>query len=95
MRFYLTDTREEKEITVRPWTGSGYGPDCFGDLETNFPQDHETVEGDTAYRCTSDEYAELVDFWTEEVRCMNDREIGQNGDDYTEMIGDELVIFAD
>lgn len=95
MRFYLTDTNEEKEIVVRPWTGSGYGPDCFGDLEFCFVQDHARADGDTAYRCTSGEYAELVDFWTEEVRCMNDREVGQNGDDYTEMIGDELVIFAD
>ena len=94
MRFYLTDTHEEKEITVRPWSGSGYGPDCFFDLETSFPLDHARADGDTAFLCTSAEYAELVDFWTEEIRCMNAREIGYAGD-YTEMIGDELVIFAD
>lgn len=95
MKFYLTDTCEEKEIAVRPWTGSGYGPNCFGDLETNFPQDHETVDGDDAYLCTSAEYDELVEFWTEEIRCINAREIGQNSDDYTEMVGDELIVFAD
>lgn len=94
MRFYLTDTHEEREILVRPWTGCGYGPDCFGDLEPNVPRDHDTVDGDDAYLCTANEYDELVKFWTEEIRCINAREIGQNGDDYTEMVGDELIVFA-
>lgn len=92
MKFYMTDTREKKEILVRPWTGSGYGPDCFDDLEPNFPQEHKMLPGDIAYVCTSEEYAELLEWWIEEIRCINNQEIGQNGDDYTETTGDELVI---
>lgn len=41
MKFYLTDTKKEREIEIREWNGSGYGPDCFNDLEINFPEDHK------------------------------------------------------
>lgn len=94
MEFILTDTNERKEIVVRPWTGSGYGPDCFSDLECNAPQLYKKEEDGTAYCCTSAEYDELKEFWTEEIRCMNDREAGHIAD-YTDLTGDELVIIAD
>lgn len=71
MKFYLTDTFEEKEITIKSWNGSSYGPDCFYDLETNFPEDHEIVEDGEAYICTSEEYEELKKWWGEEVETMN------------------------
>lgn len=95
MDFYLTDTHEKRGIAVRPWTGSGYGPDCFRDLDTSIPGRFTLSGMHDAYLCTAAEYNELVEFWTEEIRCMNAREIGQNGDDYTEMIGDELVLIED
>jgi hypothetical protein len=66
----------------------------FGDLETNFPDQHEMLSGSDLLVCTEEEYRELVEFWTEEIRCMNAREVGQCGD-YTELVGDELVIDAD
>lgn len=95
MDFYLTDTHEKRGIAVCPWTGSGYGPDCFHDLDTSIRDRFEFSGMEDAYLCTSAEFIELVDFWEEEIRCMNAREIGQNGDDYTELIGDELVLITD
>lgn len=71
MKFYLTDTKEKKEITVRNWNGSGYDPDCFYDLEINFPENHERIDGGDAYICTSDEYEELKDWWEDEIEAMN------------------------
>ena len=95
MKFYIAETKEFREITLCPWTGSGYGPDCFADLEVCFPLTHDRLAGDGAYICTADEYAQLAEWWVEEVRLMNAREIGQNGDDYEELQGDELVLTAE
>ena len=39
MRFLVNN--KEREITVREWMGTGYGPDCFNDLEVLFPSEHE------------------------------------------------------
>ncbi|RGU89555.1 hypothetical protein DWW31_18630, partial [Clostridium sp. AF15-17LB] len=68
MKFYLKDTAEEKEITVKRWDGSGYGPDCFNDLEVLFPMEHEELEDEETYICTSKEYEELKDWWEEEIK---------------------------
>lgn len=94
MTFFLSDTNEYKEITVREWNGSGYGPDCFGDLETNFPIIHKMDEGSDAYICTASEYDDLVEFWVEEIRCMNDGEQGVCCD-YSECPNTDICIFAD
>lgn len=77
MEFYLTDTGETKEIIVRPWSSSGYGPDCFNDLETATPELCEKNE-DGAYICTSEYYEELKEWWEEEVLAMRN---GQQGHD--------------
>lgn len=94
MKFHLIDTNEEKEITVESWNGSGYGPDCFYDLEVNFPADHERVDGGDAYICTSEEYKELKKWWTEEIAAMNNGTQAHDMD-YSECPDDNITIFAD
>lgn len=94
MKFYLTDTKEEKEITVKSWNGSGYGPDCFGDLEINFPADHERVDGGDAYMCTFAEYEGLKEWWEEEITAMNNGTCAHDMD-YSECPDDNIVIFVD
>lgn len=94
MKFYLTDTHEEKEITVKSWDGSGYGPDCFYDLEINFPEDHERVDGGDAYICTSEEYEELKEWWEEEIEAMNNGTCAHDMD-YSENPDGNIAMFAD
>lgn len=94
MKFYLTDTREEKEITVKSWNGSGYGPDCFYDLEINFPMNHERGDGGEAYICTSEEYEGLKEWWEEEIYAMNEGEQAHDMD-YSECPDHKIAIFAD
>ena len=95
MKFYLTDTREEKEITVKSWNGSGYDPDCFYDLEIMFPTEHEKVNGGEAYMCTSEEYEEVKEWWTEEIEAMNAGRPGNDGTDYSKCSNEDIYIFAD
>lgn len=95
MKFYLTDTHEEKEITVKSWNGSGYGPDCFYDLEVNFPEDHEKVDGGEAYICTSEEYEGLKEWWGEEIEAMNEGRPGNDDMDYSNHPDENITIFAD
>lgn len=95
MKFYLIDTQEEKEITVKSWNGSGYGPDCFNDLEVNFQEDHEMVDDGDAYICTSKEYEELKDWWEEEIEAMNEGRPGNEDMDYTGYPDENITIFAD
>lgn len=94
MKFYLKDIREEKEITVKSWNGSGYSPDCFGDLEVNFPAYHERVDGGDAYICTSEEYEELKDWWEEEIEAMNNG-TQIHDTNYNEQPDENITIFAD
>lgn len=94
MKFLLSDTNEIKEITVKSWNGSGYGPDCFYDLETNFTQCHETVDADGTYICTSKEYEDLKFWWEEEILAMNNG-IQNNDLDYSEHPDKNICIFAD
>lgn len=94
MKFYLIDTQEEKEITVKSWDGSGYGSDCFYNLEVNFPGNHERVDGDSAYICTSEEYEELKEWWEEEIEAMNNG-IQAHDMDYSDCPDDNIAIFAD
>ena len=95
MKFYLTDTNEHKNIEIRTWvTGSGYGSDCFDDLEPNFPREHEIDENSGEIICTSSEYRDLLAWWEEEVRCMNAHELGELHD-YSEVgTDDEFVIIT-
>lgn len=94
MKFYLIDKKEEKEITVKSWNGSGYSPDFFYDLEVNFPANHERIDGEDAYICTSKEYEDLKDWWREEIEAMNN---GTQAHDinYSECPDSNITIFAD
>lgn len=94
MEFYLIDTKEEKEIKVKRWNGSGYGEDFFGEMEVNFPTEHERVDGDSAYICTSEEYEELKEWWEEEIEAMN-KGTQAHDMDYSECPDENIVIFAD
>lgn len=95
MKFYLIDTQEEKEITVKSWNGSGYGPDCFNDLEVLFPMEHEELEDEETYICTSKEYEGLKDWWEEEIEAMNEGRPGNEDMDYTGYPDENITIFAD
>lgn len=94
MKFYLANTREEKEITVKSRKGSGYGPDCFSNLEVNFPVAHESVEDGEAYMCTSEEYEELKEWWEEQIAAMNNGTCADNMD-YSKSLDDTIMLFAD
>lgn len=94
MKFYLADTAEEKEITLKVWNGSGYNPDCFYDLEINFPEEHERVDGGEAYICTSEEYEGLKEWWEEEVEAMNSGTCAHDMD-YSECPDENICLFAD
>lgn len=94
MKFFLIDTHEEKEITIRSWNGSSYGPDCFCDLEVNFPVNHEMLEGGGAYKCTSEEYDDLKEWWKDEIFAMNSGTLAHDMD-YSECPDGNIAIFAD
>lgn len=95
MKFYLKDTQQTKEITMKEWNGSCYNPDCFYDMEICFPEDHPERYEDEYIVCTSKEYEELKDWWEEEVAAMNAGENGQNGADYSEQPNENIFLFAD
>lgn len=97
MTFAINGSAQDvREIEIREWMGSDWGPDCFQDLEDQFPRDHEYSDELDAVICTEDEYLDLVKFWREEVRCMNAREIGNCGwGDYSELTADKIIVISD
>lgn len=94
MRFAINGNENDiREIVIKTWDGTGYGPDVFGDMETNFPLDHNRLDGDDAYICTEEEYTELLSWWREYCEDANDHRICDNLDDWSEYDGPELEIF--
>lgn len=97
MLFLVGDTY--REITLRAWNGSTYEPDCFSDLEVCVPSMYAREPGGNAFVLTAQEFADLLDFWTEEVRCMNEHIPGQcsdYSDDYSDSDDTkEMVLFTD
>lgn len=66
------------EISLRYWKGgwnAGYEPDCFQDLEPNFPMQFPERE-EYAILCLEKELVELIDFWSEECDLANEGEPG-------------------
>ena len=59
----------EKNISLRSWFddgwNSGYSPDFFYDMETDFPAGSELTE---------EEYRQVVEFWADEVSRHNNGE---------------------
>lgn len=72
------------DISLRYWRGgwnAGYEPDCFQDLEPNFPvQFPEREENEDGFPCAilcpEKELVELIDFWSEECDLANEGETG-------------------
>ena len=56
-----------------------------------------TLKAWTGSEYTPDMFSDLVEFWLEEVRCMNEREYSNSGMDYTDRDedADEMFLFAD
>lgn len=76
----VTKTRRIN-IQLRFYLGEwdGWGPDCFGELETDFSQNHERVKGDCAFIATEEEVVGLIEWWEQECRRAN---AGYNHDRY-------------
>ena len=76
MKLFVNGT--EKEITLRPWMGTQYGPDCFMDLETTYHDGQEITE---------DQYKELTEWWDSETNDYNNGKysdgLGDPEEDYT------------
>lgn len=71
MRFYLTDTKEYHNLTLRYWQGDHYTEDCFSDLNEDLPTRYPTEDGGDALMLTAQEFAEIVDFWKCEIPYYN------------------------
>lgn len=68
MELFATDTDTICTIELRNWDGENWSPDCFSDLETNFPMLHkERVPGSGEIVATADEIEALIDWWDTEV----------------------------
>lgn len=72
--------RDIVEITLRLWRGGwniGFEPDCFYDLETEFPMSFlNRVDGDSIIIASELDTKELIAWWTEECRAVNRGEDG-------------------
>lgn len=83
----VTETRTVK-IALRYWRGgwdAGYDPDCFSDLEVNFPLTHDMLPGSSDYTATDAEVDELITWWRQECANANagyDHERYSNDEDY-------------
>ena len=76
------------EISLRYWNGgwnAGYDPDCFDDLEPNFPEQftERAEDDDTIILAPESELAELIDWW------KNERDTANAGYDHDEFADDE------
>lgn len=75
-----TETRVVN-ISLNLWRAgwnAGYEPDCFDDMEINFPMDNPGREyGDYAILATDEAANNLIDWWESEVESANH---GEDGD---------------
>ena len=74
-------------VTLRKWTGHEYEPDCFHDMEPNFPRDN-TVDADGAIHTTQAEFDDLIDWWRTEVDNANH---GETGDGLVGLTAEEIA----
>lgn len=67
-----TNTRTAK-IALHRWNGldNQYEPDCFDDLEPNFPREHRDRDEAGEIRCTDEELDDLIEWWEHEVENAN------------------------
>lgn len=96
-----TETRTV-EIMLKHWCGGqngGYNPDCFDDLEPNFPESHpKRLDGDYTILASDEDVNELIDWWTDEVDNANHGEYDGDGlcclTDEERERGDEWALFV-
>lgn len=73
MKIHAADTKTTYTITLRSWEGTQWSPDCFDDLETNFPRDHVgRIPGNYATILSySQAVKRLIEWWGSEVANAN------------------------
>lgn len=67
---------------------AGYEPDCFCDLETNFPHDYPERNEDGDIIAPDAAVQRLIRFWSAECAAAND---GEDGDCLEALSEDELA----
>lgn len=77
-------------ITLKYWHGgwdAGFDPDCFDDLECNFPMDHRgrDEEDDLIILAGEADTAALIDWWKSECGAAN----SGDGSDVLDPLSDE------
>lgn len=87
MIIITTDTKKRYTLTLHVWEDGQWSPDCFGDLEPNFPSDHKCVAGGYEYLATQREVDELIDWWTTEAENANK---GIDGDGLSGLTEEEI-----
>lgn len=93
MEFKITDTGENRKITVKSWddASQSWGCDEFSDLEPNFQASHRH-DSDGLIYCTSAEYNDLVAWWSDEIEAMNSCWMGHD-EDYSDCEPTCLTLF--
>ena len=99
----MTIKTESKIINIsmklyRGGWNCGYEPDCFQDLEPNFPRDHEYDAEAEAILASDAEAQSLIDWWQDECDSSNAGEDGECLQALTEdeiARGDEWALFVD
>lgn len=67
-------------VALRLWRGgwsAGYEPDCFQDLEPNFPRDHGYDRGWDAILASDADTQAMIDWWKDECDSANRGEDGE------------------
>lgn len=86
-----TETRTV-EIALRIWRGgwnAGFEPDCFEDLEVNFPIDHpERLDGDWTIISSDADLVSMIDGWQYECAEAN---AGHDGECLCALSEDEIA----
>lgn len=82
MIIITTDTKKRYTLTLHIWEDGQWSPDCFGDLEPDFPSNHKHVAGGYEYLATQREVDELIDWWTAEAERLTEEEI-ESGKEYS------------
>lgn len=92
MRYIVNN--EEKNITLKVWKNGQYSPDCFADIDTEWHDLWSSEDG--ACIVTAEHYAEIVEWWEDEIKHANDPEsYSEVFDNWDVEVGGELVLFAD
>ena len=56
-----------KEVAMKVWDGSQYSPDFFYDMEV----ERYNMDEDGVQHISAEQYAEMMNYWYDEVECAN------------------------